>query len=194
MVDCLWKKYIFILIGCICSGVIAGCRSDESRWKKTAEEVVRKYRGRHLVYPREARNLFFLPEAVDSVQRAPFKIVTFIDGDCGICSSKLAFWRDFVDSLRQKEGVNVPVLVYAYARKGEFFLEITENLKYNGIWLYDHDQRFVVENELSESLWQTVLVDQEDKILLIGDPVWNKALQKLYAETIVGIKNTRKAE
>lgn len=176
-----WIKYV----GGIPLLFLVACNNAPSnQWKKEAAKAVQELRGKTLSYPEAASCLFFNPAEVDSIQKAPLKAVLFIDGECGVCILKMNFWKSFCDSLYKETGFRLPVLIYAFARKGEFFRELMEEMDYRWVWLYDREQHFIRENKLWDDRLRAVLVDGEQKIILVGDPSFNEEMKKLYQETI----------
>lgn len=51
-------------------------------------------------------------------------------------------------------------------------------------WLYDPFYRFIDANKLNDERFQALLIDRNKEIILIGNPIQNIALKKLYEETI----------
>ena len=80
----------------------------------------------------------------------------------------------------------VPIVVYAYtspAFEDNFRAQLDSEWEY--AWQFDQEQIFISKNELHDPRFQTVLVDTNNQILLIGDPLLNPKLRRLYMETIL---------
>ena len=51
-------------------------------------------------------------------------------------------------------------------------------------WQYDQDKAFIFKNNLFDTRLQTVLVDGNNTVLVIGNPYYNEKLKSLYLKTI----------
>ena len=98
---------------------------------------------------------------------------------------KFSFWDKFEDFLKNKYGVSVPVIAVIRSDVSYESIDLKVSEYWDGIWLYDRNDFFIEKNQLYDERFQAVLVDKNDKIRLIGNPMLNEQLTELYEKTIV---------
>lgn len=110
------------------------------------------------------------------------RIVTYIDATCGSCIFDLDRWNDFIQENKFKNvGYLFYMRTYSIPQLQNFLKEI--NFKYPVIVDFKNTYKNV--NNLSEAkLYQTFLIDGKDKIILVGNPIYNNAISNLYLKTI----------
>lgn len=154
----------------------------DENWKMIAENAVKKYVGKKLILP-YADSVNFNEYDYSTVCKLPIKVVIFVDADCSTCLLKIHFWNEFMQELKSAGYNKFQVIIYAYS-------SLEENLRYymksnwSHRWQFDKEKSFIGNNELYDRRLQTALLDAENKVLLIGDPLLNPKLRKLYIQVI----------
>ena len=121
----------------------------------------------------------------DILANSSLKIATCFDGDCSFCVLKLDFWRRFMQSLEQ-EDIQMPILIYAHSTNKENITQLMKVAWPQGQpWIYDRNKNFIIANELYDDHFQTLLLNQKNEIILIGDPTLNKGMEDLFMKTIL---------
>ena len=115
--------------------------------------------------------------------QAPLKIVTYIDGSCGICLHKLKYWQNFITKL-STINCEIPVLVYISFEDKELSRQILLK-RWSYSIVLDNGKNFVTENKLHTSSSQSLLIDSNSKVLVTGDPSMDNEMEQLYLETIM---------
>jgi hypothetical protein len=159
---------ILLLIFCNCA------RSEKTEYKTVIEEWI----GKKIILPKLS-NQFNYDEKV--------KVVTQINGNCLSCISRLELWSSFIDEIRGTcETNNVQYYLYISGADTSAFKAINDSIiHFNYPVIFDQDNTFSKLNKLHEnSLYHTMLLDSLDRVLLIGTPIMNKKLQKLYIDEI----------
>jgi len=121
------------------------------------------------------------------IANASIKIYSQIDATCDVCIGKINNWRGFSERLNHPE---IPIIliieshddfqnIKAYCESGEigeFPFPFFFNAK-------DHIANINEFMKESEEL-NTVLTDKNDQILMVGNPIHSKELEKLYFKEI----------
>ena len=116
---------------------------------------------------------------------AKFKITTLLWGDCHSCIADLEKWEDFY--LFTENNKNIELLFFLYTSDLEIF---KKSLYTKDIHKYpliiDPQNKYIVRNNLSidNKMYQTFLLDSNNKVILVGNPIYNEKLMKLYKEEI----------
>lgn len=114
----------------------------------------------------------------------PYKIATYINGECSSCLKKLILWDDFIKT-NCLNNRNVSVLFFINARDYDQIQFIIENANFNYPVIYDPDNIFYFYNSLSNNThFQTFLVDSNNFVLAIGNPVISKSVANNYLKII----------
>lgn len=159
---------------------------DNEKWENNVRNHVDRHVGKPLILP-YTDSLHVRKSDYLNICNLPLKVVNFLDGDCSTCLAKISFWKEFVSELNANGYRDVPVIMYAFSFSEENFRDYMNTAWEGRPWLFDKDSSFIVDNQLRDLRFQTVLLDSENKVVLIGDPLLNPELRKLYMETICSL-------
>jgi hypothetical protein len=129
-------------------------------------------------------NKLVVPYTPDTCDLYKFKIVTYINGDCPSCVAELDLWENFILKIEQKNYVKF--IIYLRATNIELLMENCRLLSNSSVTVVeDKDDLFYKENSLSDhKMFHTFIVNQDNKILLVGNPILNKNLETLYLKLL----------
>lgn len=154
--------------------------------KKNPSTVVEEFAGQEIVMPDE---LIYIisgnPHELD-FSDADFKILTYLDSTgCTRCKMKLPLWSEFLDELQGATDCDINFLMLIDSKEYE---EVIANVMKSdfvhpiGIDTLSHFKR---RNKFPDrDDFQTVLLDSEDRILLLGNPVKNPKIRELYKKIV----------
>jgi len=146
-------------------------------------DVIKRLIGKELIF---TDNL--LPETIEKktpfsfelFRKKPLKIVAIINLDCGLCIESLNGWEEY---LKNKD---ITFILIVGGNDFEFFkaLKNNESQIFENIF-HDKNNIFEMTNKIPrETRFKTFLIDKDNKILLIGNPLFNKNIDKLYEKEI----------
>ncbi|MDD4032659.1 MAG: hypothetical protein PHS48_05370 [Bacteroidales bacterium] len=170
---------------CTLIGIIwltGGCNSNKQKITETLSQMM----GKEIVFPNTLQaKVLGRDTVVDILEKPSYKIVTFADSSgCTDCRLNFYGWKIKMDEA--KAWKILVDFVFILQPKDDFVL--LSLLKFNEFhsWIfYDKNIDFIRQNQLSsEPLYQTFLINPENKIVLVGNPVSNKTLWNLYKKTI----------
>ncbi len=112
-----------------------------------------------------------------------WRIITFIDGNCGKCINDLSKWKQWVIKYKN----NVEFLFYFKAEDKSimsFIDSVYVNLDYPLI--LDVNTEYLKSNNLNRynSMFQTFLLDESNKVVVVGNPLYGKEISNLYYKNI----------
>ena len=167
--------FLFVLF------VFSSCQHQNDR---KILELLKKWEGREILFP----DLDVIDFVVKDVNW-DYKIVTYIDSaECFSCKLNLRDWmgmKQQVDSVDKK----VAFLFFLQTRR-------TEDLDYKMKWdafnlpiVFDVQNLFCQLNHFPEDeKFRTFLLDKDNKVLAIGNPIHNPKVKELYLKIIQGEK------
>lgn len=110
------------------------------------------------------------------------KIVSYIDGSCGSCLYALASWKEL---LKSKDFENVFFRLYVKTYNLNQLSLILEEIDFNYPVVVDFQNQFYEKNNIQNQInYETLLVNKDNKILLVGNPLLNDEIKNLYLEAI----------
>lgn len=150
---------------------------------------VREFYGKQLILPERA--WYFWGEQVKPEPVNRLKIVIYYDlFDCIPCKSKeFSLWRPLLDEVRNK---NIPVRIIPVCSSANdtFIHALYESNDLDIPCIWDRQKEFEKTNILPDNpLYHTFLLDEENKICLIGTPLYNPDLWLNYKKVIDKLKD-----
>lgn len=156
------------------------------------ERLVQEWNGKEIRFPSHPVFTRFVTDTVPyRIPKNDYKVVVFVDSvGCISCKLQLPKWKEFmheVDSLCEGkvsfvfffQSADVKELRYILRRDG-FSLPVC----------IDADDSFNSLNHFpGEMMFQTFLVDSENRVKVIGNPIHNLSVKDLYLKELAGIKS-----
>ena len=160
--------------------------------KGNAVAMVEQWIGRKILFPNE---MVFTRQTVDTLfqvlnQRHTYTIVNYVDSSgCTSCKMQLPRWNELITELNSLSQTGVSFLLILNPKKTS---DAIYALKYNDFHYpvcIDLKNDFGILNQIpSDEMFQTFLLDKENKVLAIGNPVHNPKVKELYLKIIQGEK------
>ena len=171
------KQILCLFIG-LAVFAMSGCgRIENDRLRE-----VKKLMGRKIVFDSSLEPIACNMAEAQNPLDAKVKIVAYIDEmACTNCALKILIdWQEsMVDMDKRVEFV--PVIYPVDKAKLQDFL-CANDVKYE--LMYDAENKFKKQNRLDVSyLNRTFLLDSNNRIVLVGEPIGNPTLWKLYVDT-----------
>ena len=165
---------------------LASCKESE---KDTALRLVREWDGKEIKFP--ARSIFTIQgkDTVDfDFEDAEYKVVTYVDTiGCTSCKLQLHLWKALIEEVDSLTGGSVPFVFHFHPKdKKELqFLFRRDKFDYP-VCLDEHDELNRLNAFPSDMTFQTFLLDAENKVKIIGNPILNPNVKDLYIKQLTG--------
>lgn len=184
----------------IISGIVLttahGLVSCSSQNREEHDSIVSEWIGKELILPdRLQYQIQDIPVDYD-FENADFKIVTFIDASgCTGCKMKLKEWDNVINAFKTSPDVSVNFLMVIDS--------ISQDSIHDIVLRNDFKHPFAIDslNLISKELhlpdrdeYRTFLLDSNDEIVAIGNPVYNPKVRDLYRNIIYGSQNEANIE
>ncbi|MEG1737821.1 MAG: hypothetical protein RRY39_07755 [Odoribacter sp.] len=167
--------------GCILLliSLCVGCNNK----KREITQLVERWQNKEIVFPDNLEMKIYGRDTFVDLSATKYKILNYVDtSGCTECRMKLYEWRllkEEADSLQ----LEVRFVFVAYVKQFEEVETLQRINRFNTPFLYDRHGDMNKINNFSElPMFQTFLLDEHNKVLLIGSPVGNEKLWKLYKE------------
>ncbi|MDE6264160.1 MAG: hypothetical protein K2M11_03350 [Paramuribaculum sp.] len=172
---------VFLLcLGSGCSG-----KPDNTGWQNYSRDRIESIINQPVKMPDSIPVCYPDSDAYYRLMDSETKVIFCVDISCAVCLSKFNYWNEFSKRIEEEHGLNVPILAVIFSP--EFNDDIKEyiNRQWSHEWIYDPEQDFTFYNNIEDDRFQAVLLDANDTIRLVGNPVMNEALGKLYEKTVI---------
>ncbi len=185
------KKLLLFILGLTFS---ASCNRTEinkqdkekldpkQRWERKVENVVKNISGKQIIIPDSVQYISnFKKGQINPNNKV--KIATYIDSTCSVCLHALIFWEKFINEL-EATGQKCEFLIYIYGDDIQKIQNLMVKTGFNRPWIFDAKNRYITANNFFDDRIQTVILNSQDEVILIGDIVNRPQLEALYKKVI----------
>ena len=174
--------YFLLLMGV--SGLMLSCKNNP---QKEIAKVVTEWQNREIIFP---KGLVFTLHGRDTtdytIPPASHKILVYVDSiGCTSCKLQLHKWKEFIKEVDSMTHGTVPVIFVFHSKD---LREISYLLKRDGIDIpicIDMEDKLNAVNRFpTHQQFQTFLLDDENKVVFIGNPVHNLRVKEMYLSEI----------
>lgn len=185
------KRFLTLIM---CVWLLASCQ--ESR-KDVMLRLVSEWKEKEVKFP--ARSVFTVQgkDTVDfEFRHADYKVVTYIDSvGCTSCKLQLPRWKEFLAEVDSLTEGSVPFLFYFHPKDMKELRYLTRRDRFTYPVCLDEMDDFNRLNQFPrEMMFQTFLLDKDNKVIAIGNPVLNPRVKELYVSLITGRKEAPSKE
>ena len=182
---------VLLLIGCALCFV--SCKENE---KERIARLVNEWEGKEVKFPSHS---VFTIQGRDTVTLdycyANFKVVTYIDSiGCTSCKLQLHRWKELIAEMDSVTSGSVPFLFYFHPKDVKELRYLTRRDNFTYPICFDEMDDFNKLNRFpSDMTFQSFLLDKENRVIGMGNPVHNPKVKELYLMKITGEKQQEEA-
>ena len=168
----------------MCVWMLASCQ--ESR-EEAMLRLVQEWNGKEIKFP--ARSVFTIQgkDTVDfEFKNADYKVVTYIDSvGCTSCKLQLHRWKQLVAEVDSLTDDSVPFLFYFHPKNIKELRYLTRRDGFTYPVCFDEQDEINRLNQFPSVMdFQTFLLDKDNKVVAMGNPILNPNIKDLYLEVI----------
>jgi hypothetical protein len=116
------------------------------------------------------------------------KITTYINTGCSQCIYDLISWKKIISEF-ELQNAEISFLFYLKTSDVNSIKSVLEYIEFPYPVIIDHSGIFYTKNKIgNDKMYQTYLVDANNKILLVGNPLYSDKIKELYFSTIKKIQ------
>ena len=162
--------------------------------KEDIEILLQSWNEREVLFPEGMIFTVKGKDTVDFLLSGKYKILTYVDSiGCISCKLQLGRWKTLIKEINGDGSESVKFLFFFSPEKRRDFLGTlkSEDFVYP-ICLDDENKLNKLNHFPSNMMFQTFLLDQNNKVVAIGNPIHNPKVKDLYLKIIQGEKIGRK--
>jgi len=173
----------------MCVWMLASCQ--ESR-EEAMLRLVNEWNGKEIKFP--SRSVFTI-QGKDTVDfefvDADYKVVTYIDSvGCTSCKLQLPRWKELVKEVDSLTNGSVPFLFYFHPKDMKELRYLTRRDGFTYPVCFDEKDELNQLNQFPlEMAFQTFLLDRDNKVVAMGNPVLNPKVKELYLGLVTGSRS-----
>jgi len=178
----------------MCVWILASCQ--ESR-EEAMLRLVNEWNGKEIKFP--SRSVFTI-QGKDTVDfgfvDADYKVVTYIDSvGCTSCKLQLPRWKKLVEEVDSLTGGSVPFLFYFHPKDLKELRYYTRRDDFTYPVCFDEKDELNQQNQFpSDMTFHTFLLDRDNKVVAMGNPVLNPKVKELYLSLVTGNRSSKSSE
>ena len=182
------KQVLLIILSIIVLTSCKGPRKDE------IARLVKEWDGKEVRFPESPVFTIQGKDTVDfSFRNAEYKVVSYVDSiGCISCKLQLANWAAFIQEVDSLTGRTVPFILCLHTTDVEEMKRIVRKENFQYPVFIDEKGTFDALNHFPTNMtFQTFLLDKDNKIVAIGNPVLNPMVKELYLEKLTGVQESK---
>mgnify|MGYP002614338951 FL=1 len=179
------KKQLYILL---LLSLLTACKENN---KEKFALLVQEWQGKEIVFPQNMAFTRFVTEPVDyRIPDAEYKVLVYVDSvGCTSCKLQLPKWQELIAHVDSATNGNVPFIFVFQSKDDRELRYILKRDNFDRPVCIDRNNRFDELNQFPQDItFQTFLLDKDNKVKVIGNPVHNLAVRDLYLKQITGIQ------
>lgn len=182
-------KKMRTLVGIICIVLFTAC--SESR-EEAVYRLVKEWTGKEIKFPERS---VFTVQGKDTVDftypNADYKVLVYVDSvGCTSCKLQLDRWKKVIKEMAEETGKDIPFLFFFHPKDMKELRYLTRRDAFTYPVCFDENDELNALNCFpSDMTFQTFLLNKDNKVVSIGNPVHNPKVKELYMKHITGSRS-----
>lgn len=176
-------KYLYVLLA---FSFLFSCKDEN---KKHAESVLREWMNKEIVFPNKMYFSIQGKENVDfRIKDTEYKIVAYVDSaGCTSCKLHLSKWKELIHYVDSIQSERVQFLFFFFPKNGRDIYHTMRMDKFTYPVCVDTLDSFNKLNHFPDDVrFQTFLLNKENKVVAVGNPIHNPNIRDLFLNIISG--------
>ena len=174
--------------------LLPSCKQTQS---EKLEKLLREWTGKEIVFPNNPSFTIYGEQEADfKIPTDGYKVVHYLDSiGCISCKLTLEKWKEYIAYMDSATNGTVPCVFFFHAKEKR---EVKISLKEDN---FDYPVCMDTANEFYQlnrfpmyPILQTFLLDKDNRIVAMGDPVTNPKIKELYLNLINGKQSKQELE
>ncbi|MCD7901790.1 MAG: DUF1573 domain-containing protein [Bacteroides sp.] len=178
------RKVLIYVISIYLFLFIASCKKNEQL--ANAKRIVAEWVGKEIQFPSDVSTTYWGRDTIYTIKDTPFKILIYTDSvGCTSCKLQLYKWMAYMQEASELMADKVSFHFYFHPKdESELNFQLKRD-NFRKMVFMDREGKLDKLNKLPKEMnYQCFLLNEENKVLLIGNPVINPQIWDLYKRTI----------
>lgn len=179
---CAMSK-IYILIVFLL--LLCSCKKYTNKYQKLVDE----WHGKEIIFPDYMPFTIYANDTVNYSVDGDLKILLYIDAvGCTSCKMRISEWKLFISQIDSISNNSIPFIFIMRPKdtnNNDYIRSFLKKNFFNKPVYIDNDNIMNNKNHFpTEIQLQTFLLDRENKVILMGNPIYNPEIKQLYLKVI----------
>lgn len=169
--------------------LVSSCKENE---KERITRLVNEWQGKEILFPKDITFTSFVTDTVDyQIPQSQYKVLIYIDSiGCTSCKLQLPKWKKLIEYVDSVTNSQVPFLFFFQSKDDKELRYILKVDKFDRPVCVDHRNKLNLLNKFpADIMFQTFLLDKDNKVIALGNPIHNSAVKDLYLKQLTGKEN-----
>lgn len=176
------KSLIFLLLGIL---LLLNPACDSQR--QEMEQLVKAWYGKTIFFPEEAVFTVYGKDTVEAPDmNTEYKVLMYVDSiGCPRCKMKIYAWTLLSQELDSASEGAISYFIYVHPKEISQFGNMLRSAEFDKPICIDTTDMIQRLNNLpKEMLFQTFLLDRNNQVVVIGNPVYSASVRQLYKDVV----------
>ena len=125
------------------------------------------------------------------IPESDYKVVAYFDSvGCMSCKLKLFKWKQFIEEIETLSNKDIPLIFFFYPKDVKELQRILRRDDFSIPICIDVEDNFNSLNHFPpDMMFQTFLIDKNNRVRVIGNPINDLSVKEAYFREIVGVTN-----
>lgn len=177
-------KYVIINIVIL---LLFSCNNSK---REHIANLLMEWESKEFIFP---SNFYFTTNGKDSIdyevsKLCKYKIVMYADSiGCTSCKLRLSAWKSFMSQIDSLSSETIQFLFFFFPKNKVDISDVlkADNFEYP-VCIDEQDSLNILNHIPTEFMFQTFLLDENNRVIAIGNPVYNPRIKELYLNIITG--------
>lgn len=183
------SMYILLII------FLGSCNNGQKEKEKQMLQLVNEWQGKQVVFPENAVFTRYLTDTTDfRIPQSEYKVLVYVDSTgCVNCKLQLHKWKELIEYTDSVTQGNVSFLFFFHPKDTTDIKILLKRENFNKPVCIDWDDQLNKLNKFPvDKAFQTFLLDKDNKVLVLGNPIHNPMVKDLYLKQLIGKNNPNK--
>lgn len=173
------RLLLFLILGFM----LVSCRNAE---KEHINHLVNEWSGKEIVYPDSMSFVSLGRDTCYMLPKKEYTIVTYVDSiGCTSCKLRLSQWKSLIAKFESVNNTSVILILHPKDKKEMVYILRRDNFTHP-VCMDERDVFNKLNKLPKEEMFQTFLLNANNKVVAIGNPVHNPKIEELYFKIITG--------
>ena len=175
----------------MCVWILAYCQESK---EEAMLRLVNEWNGKEIKFPSHSIFTVLGKDTVDfSFVDADYKVLTYIDSaGCASCKLQFPRWKRWIHEVDSLTDGKVPFLFYFHPKDLKELRYLTRLDDFTYPVCFDEKDELNQLNRFPlDMTFQTFLLDRNNRVVAIGNPIYNPRVKELYLDLIIGKESTK---
>ena len=180
------KKQLYILLLLF---LLTACKENN---KEKFAQLVQEWQGKEIVFPERMVFTRFVTEQVEyQIPETAYKILIYVDSTgCTSCKLQLPKWKELIAYTDSITNNSIPFIFVFQSKDDKELRYILKRDNFDRPVCIDRNSQLDKLNKFPQDItFQTFLLDRDNKVKVIGNPVHNLAVKDLYLKQITDVQH-----